>query len=50
MLTDTSFFLTRQKPEDYYLEDSIIMTKYYSEGELEEGRWVIEDYKRTHRD
>ena len=50
MLTDTSFFLTRQKPEDYYLEDSIIMTKYYSEEELEEGRWVIEDYKRTHRD
>ena len=50
MLTDTSFFLTRQKPVDYYLEDSIIMTKYYSEGELEEGRWVIEDYKRTHRD
>ena len=50
MLTDTSFFLTRQKPEDYYLEDRIIMTKYYSEGELEEGRWVIEDYKRTHRD
>ena len=50
MSTDTSFFLTRQKPEDYYLEDSIIMTKYYSEGELEEGRWVIEDYKRTHRD
>ena len=50
MLTDTSFFLTRQKPEDYYLQDSIIMTKYYSEGELEEGRWVIEDYKRTHRD
>ena len=50
MLTDTSFFLTRQKPEDYYLEDSIIMTKYYSDGELEEGRWVIEDYKRTHRD
>ena len=50
MLTDTSFFLTRQKPEDYYLEDSIIMTKYYSEGELEEGRWVIEDYKRTHQD
>ena len=50
MLTDTSFFLTRQKPEDYYLEDSIIMTKYYYEGELEEGRWVIEDYKRTHRD
>ena len=50
MLTDTSFFLTRQKPGDYYLEDSIIMTKYYSEGELEEGRWVIEDYKRTHRD
>ena len=50
MLTDTSFFLTRQQPGDYYLEDSIIMTKYYSEGELEEGRWVIEDYKRTHRD
>ena len=50
MSTDTSFFLTRQKPEDYYLEDSIIMTKYYSEGELAEGRWVIEDYKRTHRD
>ena len=50
MLTDTTFFLTRQDHEGYYLEDSIIMTKYYSEGELEEGRWVIEDYKRTHRD
>ena len=50
MLTDTSFFLTRQKPEDYYLEDSIVLTRCYHEQELEEGRWVIEDYKRTHRD
>ena len=50
MLTDTSFFLTRQKPEDYYLEDSIILTRCYHDQELEEGRWVIEDYKRTHRD
>ena len=50
MLTDTSFFLTRQKPEDYYLEDSIVLTKCYHDQELEEGRWVIEDYKRTHRD
>ena len=50
MLTDTSFFLTRQKPEDYYLEDSIVLTRCYYDQELEEGRWVIEDYKRTHRD
>ena len=50
MLTDTSFFLTRQKPEDYYLEDSIVLTRCYHDQELEEGRWVIEDYKRTHRD
>ena len=50
MLTDTSFFLTRQKPEDYYLEDSIVITRCYHDQELEEGRWVIEDYKRTHRD
>ena len=50
MLTDTSFFLTRQKPEDYYLEDSIVLTRCYHDRELEEGRWVIEDYKRTHRD
>ena len=49
MLTDTTFFLTRQNHEDYYLEDSIVMTKYYSKGELEEGRWIIDDYKRTHR-
>ena len=50
MLTDTSFFLTRQKPEDYYLEDRIVLTRCYHDQELEEGRWVIEDYKRTHRD
>ena len=50
MLTDTSFFLTRQKPGDYYLEDSIVLTRCYHDQELEEGRWVIEDYKRTHRD
>ena len=50
MLTDTSFFLTRQKPEDYYLEESIVLTRCYHDQELEEGRWVIEDYKRTHRD
>ncbi len=50
MSTDTSFFLTRQKPEDYYLEDSIVLTRCYHDQELEEGRWVIEDYKRTHRD
>ena len=49
MLTDTTFFLTRQKHEDYYLEDSIVMTKYHSKGDLEEGRWVIDAYKRTHR-
>ena len=46
MLTDTSFFLTRQKPEDYYLEDSIVMTKYYPEKERAEVRKIIEEYER----
>ena len=50
MLTDTTFFLTRQDHEGYYLEDSIVLTRCYHDQELEEGRWVIEDYKRTHRD
>ena len=27
MLTDTTFFLTRQNHEDYYLEDSIVMRR-----------------------
>lgn len=48
MLTDTSFFLTRQDHEDYRLEDSIIMTSCHSDQELELGRWIIEDYKRMH--
>ena len=29
MLTDTTFFLTRQNHEDYNLEDSIVMTREY---------------------
>ena len=46
MLTDTTFFLTRQKHEDYYLEDSIVMTKYDPEKEREEARKIIEEYSR----
>ena len=49
MLTDTSFFLTRQKPEDYYLEDSIVMTKYYPEKERAEVRKIIEEYNQKER-
>ena len=46
MLTDTSFFLTRQKHEDYYLEDSIVMRKYVPYQDTAEVRKIIEEYNR----
>ena len=46
MLTDTSFFLTRQNHEDYYLEDSIVMTKYVPYQDSAEIRKIIGEYKR----
>ena len=46
MLTDTSFFLTRQKPGDYYLEDSIVMRKYVPYQDTAEIRKIIEEYER----
>ena len=46
MLTDTSFFLTRQNHEDYYLEDSIVMTKYVPYQDTAEIRKIIEEYER----
>ena len=46
MLTDTTFFLTRQNHEDYYLEDSIVMTKYVPYQDSAEIRKIIEEYER----
>ena len=46
MLTDTTFFLTRQKHEDYYLEDSIVMRKYVPYQDTAEVRKIIEEYNR----
>ncbi|WP_294178673.1 hypothetical protein [uncultured Coprobacter sp.] len=46
MLTDTSFFLTRQVHEGYYLEDSIVMTKYVPYQDSAEIRKIIEEYER----
>lgn len=46
MLTDTSFFLTRQKPGDYYLEDSIVMKREYPKSNTAEIRKIIEEYER----
>ena len=46
MLTDTSFFLSRQKHEDYYLEDSIVMRKYVPYQDTAEVRKIIEEYNR----
>ena len=46
MLTDTSFFLTRQKPGDYYLEDRIVMRKYVPYQDTAEIRKIIEEYER----
>ncbi|WP_455497704.1 hypothetical protein [Coprobacter sp.] len=46
MLTDTTFFLTRQDHEGYYLEDSIVMTKGYPERDTAEIRKIIEEYER----
>ena len=46
MLTDTSFFLTRQNHEDYYLEDSIVMRREHPERDSAEVRKIIEEYNR----
>ncbi|WP_455497703.1 hypothetical protein [Coprobacter sp.] len=46
MLTDTSFFLTRQKHEDYYLEDSIVMRKYVPYQDTAEVRRLMEEFER----
>ena len=45
MLTDTSFFLTRQKPEDYYLEDSIVMKREYPKSNTAEIWRSMEEYQ-----
>ena len=45
MLTDTTFFLTRQKHEDYYLEDSIVMTKYVPYQDTIEFRKLMEEFE-----
>ena len=46
MLTDTTFFLTRQKHEDYYLEDSIVMRKYVPYQDTAEVRKLMEEFER----
>ena len=46
MLTDTTFFLTRQDHEGYYLEDSIVMRKYVPYQDTAEIRKIIEEYER----
>ena len=46
MLTDTSFFLTRQNHEDYYLEDIIVMRREHPERDSAEVRKIIEEYNR----
>ena len=46
MLTDTTFFLTRQDHEDYYLEDSIVMTKGYPERDTAEVRKLMKEFER----
>ena len=38
MLTDTTFFLTRQDHEGYYLEDSIVMKREYPKSNTAESR------------
>ncbi len=45
MLTDTSFFLTRQNHEDYHLEDSIVMTKYVPYQDTIEFRKLMEEFE-----
>ena len=46
MLTDTTFFLTRQDHDGYYLEDSIVMRKYVPYQDTAEIRKIIEEYER----
>ena len=46
MLTDTSFFLTRQNHEDYYLEDSIVMRREHPERDSAEIRKLMEEFER----
>ena len=46
MLTDTTFFLTRQDHEGYYLEDSIVMKREYPKSNTAEIRKIIEEYER----
>ena len=46
MLTDTTFFLTRQDHDGYYLEDSIVMKREYPKSNTAEIRKIIEEYER----
>ena len=45
MLTDTSFFLTRQDHEGYYLEDSIVMKREYPKSNTAEIWRSMEEYQ-----
>ena len=45
MLTDTSFFLTRQVHEGYYLEDSIVMKREYPKSNTAEIWRSMEEYQ-----
>ena len=45
MLTDTTFFLTRQDHEGYYLEDSIVMKREYPKSNTAEIRRSMEEYQ-----
>ena len=45
MLTDTTFFLTRQDHEGYYLEDSIVMKREYPKSNTAEIWRSMEEYQ-----
>ena len=45
MLTDTTFFLTRQDHEGYYLEDSIVMKREYPKSNTAEICRSMEEYQ-----
>ena len=45
MLTDTTFFLTRQDHEGYYLEDSIVMKREYPNSNTAEIWRSMEEYQ-----
>ena len=45
MLTDTTFFLTRQDHDGYYLEDSIVMKREYPKSNTAEIWRSMEEYQ-----